>query len=136
MSEKIDFSKVKLVTPPKAPEPPYIQKAGVNLVKFLLWMISIFVVISLGILGVSEWRNAKLIKAASEEVFKYTVEKDKEPSFELKIKAIEQFLDKVKVQRSEFREYWFKINQMVLLNVLLPVLTAILGYVFGTKQAE
>jgi hypothetical protein len=33
------------------------------------------------------------------------------------------------------REFWAKIAQMVLLNLLLPVLTALLGYVFASKPA-
>ncbi len=32
------------------------------------------------------------------------------------------------------REFWARIAQMILLNLLLPVLTALLGYVFGSKQ--
>jgi hypothetical protein len=28
-----------------------------------------------------------------------------------------------------------KIAQLILLNLFLPVLTAILGYIFGTRQA-
>jgi hypothetical protein len=34
------------------------------------------------------------------------------------------------------REFWMKLGQMTLLNLLLPVLTALLGYVFGSKQAS
>ncbi len=32
------------------------------------------------------------------------------------------------------REYWARIAQLILLNLLLPVLTALLGYVFGSNQ--
>lgn len=34
------------------------------------------------------------------------------------------------------REFWITLDQMVLLNLLLPVLTALLGYVFGLKTAS
>ncbi|HEY9248516.1 MAG TPA: hypothetical protein VIO38_05270 [Rariglobus sp.] len=34
----------------------------------------------------------------------------------------------------EYREFWLKWVQMILLNTLLPVLTALLGYVFGSKK--
>jgi hypothetical protein len=33
------------------------------------------------------------------------------------------------------REFWMKLGQMMLLNLLLPVLTALLGYVFASKPA-
>jgi hypothetical protein len=42
----------------------------------------------------------------------------------------------VSAERASFRTYWLSLIQMVLLNVLLPVLTALLGYVFGTTQAR
>jgi hypothetical protein len=32
------------------------------------------------------------------------------------------------------REFWARIAQLILLNLLLPVLTALLGYVFGSSQ--
>ncbi|MES2040080.1 MAG: hypothetical protein V4495_19870 [Pseudomonadota bacterium] len=34
------------------------------------------------------------------------------------------------------RDFWLKIAQMILVNLILPVLTALLGYVFGSKQAS
>lgn len=39
-------------------------------------------------------------------------------------------------ERAAFRAFWLDMVQMVLVNVLLPVLTALLGYVFGTTQAR
>ena len=33
------------------------------------------------------------------------------------------------------REFWSRIAQLILLNLLLPVLSALLGYVFGSAQA-
>jgi hypothetical protein len=33
------------------------------------------------------------------------------------------------------REFWMRLGQMMLLNLLLPVLTALLGYVFGSRSA-
>lgn len=33
------------------------------------------------------------------------------------------------------RDFWARIAQMILLNLLLPVLTALLGYVFASKQS-
>jgi hypothetical protein len=34
------------------------------------------------------------------------------------------------------REFWIKLGQMILLNLLLPVLTALLGYVFASRSIQ
>jgi len=39
-------------------------------------------------------------------------------------------------QRQTFHQFWLQAAQLVLLNLLLPVLTAILGYTFGNQQAQ
>lgn len=36
--------------------------------------------------------------------------------------------------RQAMRTFWLSIAQLVLLNLLLPILTALLGYIFGTQQ--
>jgi hypothetical protein len=43
-------------------------------------------------------------------------------------------LQSVETHRAAFRTFWLEITKTILLNVLLPVLTALLGYVFGTTQ--
>ena len=37
-------------------------------------------------------------------------------------------------ERTARRAYWMQIAQLVLINLLLPILTALLGYIFGTRQ--
>jgi hypothetical protein len=46
-----------------------------------------------------------------------------------------QLLGKLTEGRQAARKVWFDFAQLLLLNLLLPVLTAILGYVFGTMRA-
>jgi len=43
-----------------------------------------------------------------------------------------QIVDAKQAQRS----FWIQFSQMILLNLLLPVLTAILGYVFGANSSK
>ena len=38
-------------------------------------------------------------------------------------------------QLAATRDFFLKVAQMILLNILLPVLTALLGYIFGTNRA-
>jgi hypothetical protein len=39
-------------------------------------------------------------------------------------------------QRQSLHEFWLKAAQLILLNLLLPVLTAVIGYTFGSNQAQ
>ena len=47
-----------------------------------------------------------------------------------------ELLNQAAGMRRASRDFWISLAQMFLLNMLLPVLTAILGYVFGTKQGS
>lgn len=40
----------------------------------------------------------------------------------------------VQADEKESRDFVIQISQMVLLNILLPILTAILGYIFGSHS--
>ncbi len=39
-------------------------------------------------------------------------------------------------ERAAERAFWLQVAQLVLINLLLPILTALLGYIFGTQQAQ
>lgn len=39
-------------------------------------------------------------------------------------------------ERTARRAFWMQSAQLVLINLLLPILTALLGYIFGTRQAS
>ncbi len=51
------------------------------------------------------------------------------------LKARQELLKSFAEATNSTREFWSKIAQMILLNLLLPVLTALLGYVFASKQS-
>jgi hypothetical protein len=53
-------------------------------------------------------------------------------SFEMASEASSKILE----QRQSLHEFWLKAAQLILLNLLLPVLTAALGYTFGHQQAQ
>ena len=40
----------------------------------------------------------------------------------------------LETKHESFRAFWFDILQLILLNVLFPTLTALLGYIFGTSK--
>jgi hypothetical protein len=108
----------KDVTPPAAPAPtkmPPLSRAGVDLANLLLFMIAVFVVIAVIWIWMAESNySAWLVHTHVRG----------DPSLESMASA-----------EGSFREFWLNIFQIVLLNVLLPVLTAILGYTFGSSQS-
>ena len=112
----VNVADAQEVTPPEAPvQMAPLSQAGVNLVKWLLTMIFIFVAISLIWIWISESQYSAWLEHPHATGNPAT--------------------DLIKGEEAGFREFWMKIFQMVLLNVLLPVLTAILGYTFGSSQA-
>ena len=44
--------------------------------------------------------------------------------------------DKISGQRLNLHTFWVQAAQLILLNLLLPLLTALFGYIFGTQQAQ
>ena len=95
---------------------PALPKAGVKLAGWLLFIISIFVVVMIVWIGVSEFRFSQWLQS---------------PHSSLKADDVNAIVR----EHETLREFWIKIFQMVLLNTLLPVLTAVLGYVFGSRTS-
>lgn len=53
-----------------------------------------------------------------------------------RIRQMVDFTREVDEHRQGFRSFWLQAAQLVLLNLLLPVLTALLGYIFGSREAQ
>jgi hypothetical protein len=47
-----------------------------------------------------------------------------------------QLVSQLSEEKRKYMEFLHQTNQMVLLNLLLPVLTSVLGYIFGTRAAK
>jgi hypothetical protein len=115
----VSLPEAKDVTPPAAPAPtimPPLSQAGVDLANVLLIMIAVFVVIAVIWIWMAESSYSNWLGQTHPHG------------------AGDPTLDSMASAEGSFREFWLKIFQMVLLNVLLPVLTAILGYTFGSSQ--
>jgi hypothetical protein len=113
---------VQDVTPPEAPtRTPLSEKerAGVNLTWGVLGLITLFLLLVIIFL----WRREATLNPI--------------PSPIRGAAALDTIRFKlVSGERVAFREFWLRMVQMVLVNVLLPVLTALLGYVFGTQVSR
>jgi hypothetical protein len=51
------------------------------------------------------------------------------------LQAASESTTKINEQRKALHDFWIQAAQLILLNLLLPILTALLGYIFGTQQA-
>jgi len=47
-----------------------------------------------------------------------------------------EYVGKISEQRQTFHAFWLQGAQLILLNLLLPLLTALFGYIFGTQQSQ
>jgi hypothetical protein len=120
--EKVDLSQAIDVTPPEA---------GVNLVKWLLVIISGFILLAFFSYGL-EWYQVNKRMSAFEQELKNLRKGEAERTGI--VAHLEKAMDSVRNEQKELKAHWIKIIQLILLNVLLPVLTALLGYIFGTRE--
>jgi hypothetical protein len=51
-----------------------------------------------------------------------------------RLRLMKEFAQDAHDHRQAFRSFWLQAAQLVLLNLLLPLLTALLGYIFGSSQ--
>lgn len=118
----LDLHDIQPVTPPEAPASTPLsekERAGVNLTWGVLGLIALFLLLVITFL----WRREATLNPI--------------PSPARSAAAIDTIRFKlVSGERTAFREFWLRMVQMVLVNVLLPVLTALLGYVFGTQVSH
>ena len=53
-----------------------------------------------------------------------------------KLRIMIDFSKEVDAHRQNFHSFWVQMAQLILLNLLLPLLTGLLGYIFGTRGGE
>ena len=133
------------VQPPRAPvEDPRLtpeKQAGVYLTWGVLILIGVFIGAILAILwqaeGLQRQRVDRILDVA---LATDTVLRGENPPTitqdTAKMRAVVATLESVRAVQEEYRTFWKDLIQLVLLNVLLPVLTALLGYVFGTQAVS
>jgi hypothetical protein len=103
---------------PLAPLP----RAGFRLAKFILFIISGYILFLVIVFIFSSFDAAQNIGAIT------TKGADTMSAQKLElIKVMQQ-------EKQHYRDYMMQMSQMILLNLLLPTLTAILGYIFGSRE--
>jgi hypothetical protein len=53
-----------------------------------------------------------------------------------RIRLLTEFSKQLNEHQQSFHTAWFQQAQLILLNLLLPLLTGLFGYIFGTQQAS
>ncbi|MBQ4838027.1 MULTISPECIES: hypothetical protein [Pseudoalteromonas] len=122
--QDIDLASAQDYTPEDAPVSEPLtgkEKAGVK----LTWgIISILIGFLVVILSIFMWGEYQF----------FTAMRDTQQLMLTNKLTSSDFLDQLTQQRNDFRAFWFDTLQLILLNVLFPTLTALLGYVFGTSR--
>lgn len=133
MSGDIDITNIQDTTPSAAPvvEPDPLtgkEKAGVWLTWGIIGLVVLFLLV---ILGIFFWGEYKFDAA-------FTKVSELKPSDTtgLTVEGIKGLADELSKSLESFRAFWFDTLQLILLNVLFPTLTALLGYVFGTSKSN
>jgi hypothetical protein len=116
---------------PAAPRLPPLAGAGLTLAKFAFAILAAVLLLLIGALAYQEIRVGELLAEAYRAIGGIAVP---DPSAE-QIKARQEFLQTYNEAVNAAREFWSAMAQMILLNLLLPVISALLGYVFGSSQA-
>ncbi len=108
---------------------PPVTAAGVTLIKVVLGMVmASILILTVYLWTVDRQEGGALAEATQIMLSRAGAGKD----------AVQQLADLTKElagQRAAFRAFWLQVAQLILLNLLLPLLTALLGYIFGASQA-
>lgn len=122
--EKLPSEDILVKEKPDVQEPS-LPMIGFYLSKFVLYIIAGFIVLFLTFFFVQETKNSSVAFIPDAANLSDSV-------FARRLELIRLSTEEVKNNRA----YTLQIGQMVLLNLLLPVLTAILGYIFGSSRAR
>jgi hypothetical protein len=104
---------------PLAPLP----RAGFRLAKFILFIIAGYIAFLLLLFIFSSFDAAGSISSLAGK-------NTSDSSFSQKVELFKMMQE----EKKSYRDYMMQMSQMILLNLLLPVLSAILGYIFGSKE--
>ncbi len=139
--EEIDFEEISfpsLDAPPLLTLPP-LHAAGVKLAHRVLCWIGCLAVVLLVIIGYGEWRYMESEIARHESVTKMieaAVKTGAATSSPDAARQLDLLLGRIVDARRASRDFWSGIINTILLTLFLPVLTAILGYIFGTTNNQ
>ncbi len=140
---KIDLAGATATSPTEAVQKSgvvmsQLQRSGVDLAKCVLAIIaSALLVLTLLVGAVEIWPTSEVTqvhKMVLQLYEKSSTLKADDPQLPQMRKDMTDLTRQIVDARQAQRAFWLQFAQMILLNLLLPVLTAILGYVFGASS--
>jgi hypothetical protein len=132
---RVELVGAQSVTPaqPSVKDLDPLAKAGVLLAKFVLWTVALSIATVFGLFVFVELSASPELTAASAKLAAQAAAlKPESPEFQ----QMAATLARIEEHKKDARAHLMNVSQMILLNLLLPVLTAILGYIFGTQRAS
>jgi hypothetical protein len=102
---------------------PSLPIIGFNLSSFVLFIISGFILFLVIFLFTKEFDASPRIQIPNEANIS-------DSTYVRKIELVRILQE----EKKSYRDFTLQISQMILLNLLLPVLTAILGYIFASNK--
>lgn len=102
---------------------PSLPVIGFNLSSIVLFIISGFILFLAMYLSLNQFEASSLIQIPTQTNIS-------DSTYARKIELIRI----IQEEKKSYRDFTMQMSQMVLLNLLLPVLTAILGYIFASNK--
>ncbi|MBB5017979.1 hypothetical protein HNQ59_001264 [Chitinivorax tropicus] len=121
-------------------EAPPITKIGYRLSTFVLSMVIGAGLLLIFMIGVQElW----IFPSQKQQLWNTITRLENgpllttcDPRCEKLIETTKLAIEALSKQHQEARQFYLQLLQIILLNMLLPLVTALFGYIFGSKQAE
>jgi len=129
----------RMATPAAIPGATYadmtgLQRSGVRLASWMLAMIGLLAVLLLGLIAFSEYVARPPEVVTAQALIERAAQHYAAASEPETLKQVNDLLARLAEIQRATREFWTNYSQFLLMNLLLPVLTSILGYVFGTSR--
>ncbi|MEK8034933.1 hypothetical protein AACH06_29305 [Ideonella sp. DXS29W] len=138
---KLDVDAGRLATPASIPGATYadmtgLQRSGVRLATWLLAMMAVLALVLLSMVAFNEYVAQPPEVATAQMLIERAAHRYAEAGHPETLKQANELLVHLAQVKRSSRDFWLGYSQFLLMNLLLPVLTSILGYVFGTARGS
>lgn len=129
----------RVATPAAIPGATYadmtgLQRSGLKLASWVLGMIGLLAAALLVLIAISEYVVQPPEVATTLALIDSAAQHYADTGEPETLKQVNDLMLRLAEAHRAMREFWTGYSQFLLMNLLLPVLTSILGYVFGTAR--
>ncbi len=131
----------RLAAAPEVTDLPPIARAGVDLARIVLWLIAGTAFLLLGLIALEEFSGSALNSQAVARLLNGLATTPPRPddamqvaNYQKSVEAAKSLLTTMATAQQDTRDFLLKLCQLLLVGIFLPILTALLGYIFGTHQ--